>query len=118
VHVRLTRLLGYGTVAALLLLGSPASAGSKLVQARLSLVSSQPAVARGAHFAHRERVRVSFRAGGDASVRVVRTTATGTFVAQAPAGFAYSPCGAPLVVDADGARGDHAVLSVPQRECP
>jgi len=104
--------------AVLLLLGSPVVAGSNSVKARLALVSSQPAVARGAHFAHRERVRVSFRAGGDPSFRVVRANAAGVFVAPAPAGFAYSPCRAPLEVEADGAQGDHAVLRVPQRECP
>jgi hypothetical protein len=117
--VRLARLLICAFAAALVLFSSPISSGSSLAKPRLTLVSFRPTVVvRGVHFAHRERVRVSFRAGGDASLRVVRVTATGAFVAPAPDGFAYSPCGAPLAIDATGARGDHAVLKVPQRECP
>jgi len=117
--VRLLRLFVCAPAAALFLLGSPVSASSDARKPRLSLVVVRPAVVvRGAHFAHRERVRVSFRAGGDPASRVVRTSATGGFLASAPSEFAYSPCGAPLAVDAAGAKGDHAVLRVPQRECP
>jgi hypothetical protein len=85
---------------------------------RLALTVAQPATVRGLHFAGLERVRVTFSAGGDAAMRTVRTTATGTFVAPAPPGFEYSPCGAPLVVAAVGARGDRAALRLLQRECP
>jgi hypothetical protein len=117
--VRLARLLSCAFAAALVLFSSPVSSRSELAKPRLTLLSVRPTVVvRGAHFAHRERVRVSFRAGGYPSMRVVRTTITGVFVAPAPSGFTYSPCGAPLVVAADGARGDHAMLRVPQRECP
>jgi hypothetical protein len=117
--VRLARLLACALAAALVLFSSAVSSGSALAKPRLTLLSFPPyVVVRGAHFAHHERVRVSFRAGGEASSRVVRATATGVFVAPAPSGFAYSPCGAPLEVDADGARGDHAVLKLPERECP
>ena len=84
----------------------------------LTLVAPQPATVRGAHFARLERVHVGFSAGGPSATRTVRTTASGTFVAVAPADFAYSPCGAPLLVSAVGARGDRATLKVPQRECP
>jgi hypothetical protein len=116
VHVLLT-----ASAAVLFLLGSPGFAGSeaKAVKPRLSLVRDTPTVlVRGAHFSHRERVRVTFRANGDPSSRVVRTTVKGTFFASPPTGFAYSPCASPLVVDASGAKGDHARLRVPQRECP
>jgi len=105
--------------AVLFLLTSPGSADSEAVKPRLTLVVVQPTVVvRGAQFAHRERVRVSFRAGGGPFSRIVRTTVKGAFLASAPSGFTYSPCGAPLVVDAIGAKGDGAVLRVPQRECP
>jgi len=94
------------------------AATAALPKPRLVLSDAQPATVHGAYFARSERVRLSFSAGGDASTTTVGTSATGTFVATAPPGFKYSPCGAPLVVRAIGARGDHATLRVPQRECP
>jgi len=85
---------------------------------RLVLSDVRPATVRGAHFASSEQVRLRFSAGGDASTAIARTSGAGTFVATAPPSFGYSPCGAPLVVRAIGAGGDHATLRVPQRECP
>jgi len=114
--MRVTRLVVCASAAVLFLAGAPAPAAG--VKPRLSLVSAQPLVVRGAHFAGRERVRLSFRAAAEPFVRVVRTTARGMLVAPAPAGLVYSPCASPLVVVATGARGDRAVLKVPQRECP
>jgi hypothetical protein len=84
----------------------------------LAMAALQPPTVRGTHFARLERVRVGFSAGGVTATRTVRTTAAGTFVAPAPAGFAYSPCGSPLVVTAVGATGDRAALRLRQRECP
>lgn len=104
-------------VAAAAVAGSVAAAPVK-PKPRLVMATAQPAVVHGSHFAGGERVRVSFSTGGDASTRAVRATAAGTLIAAAPAGFTYSPCGAPLLVTALGARGDRATLKVPQRECP
>jgi hypothetical protein len=95
-----------------------APAGRAAPKPHLVLTVAQPPTVRGTHFAARERVRVTFTAGGDGSVRSIRTSRSGAFVARAPGDFAYSPCGAPLVVVAIGARGDRATLKVPQRECP
>ena len=108
------------TCAALVVAGGLrlAAATSAPTKPRLALSVVQPATVRGTHFAALERVRVSFSAGGAASMRTVRTTAAGTFVAPAPAVFTYSPCGAPLLVIAVGARGDRATLKLAQRECP
>ena len=102
----------------LVALAVAAPAAARAVKPSLTLAAAQPATVRGAHFARLERVRVSFGTGDNSATRTVRTTASGTFVATAPAAFAYSPCGAPLVVSAVGARGDRATLKVPQRECP
>jgi hypothetical protein len=101
---------------AVLAVAAPAAAAATKPTLRLS--SEQPVTVRGAHFARLERVRVSFSAGGAAATRTVRTTESGALVATAPADFAYSPCGAPLVVIAVGARGDRATLRIAQRECP
>ena len=104
-------------VAAAVVAGSVAAAPVK-PKPQLLMATARPAEMHGSHFAGGERVVVSFSTGGDAATRAVRATATGTLVAMAPAGFTYSPCGAPLVVTALGARGDRATLKVPQRECP
>ena len=85
---------------------------------RLALSALQPATVKGRNFAGLERVRVGFSAGGETWTRTVRTTAAGTFVAQAPDEFTYSPCGSPLLLTAVGARGDRATLKLAQRECP
>ena len=105
-------------LAVLAVLAVAAPAAAQAAKPTLTLTAAQPATVRGAHFAGLERVRVGFSSGGATATRTVRTTASGTFVASAPAAFAYSPCGAPLVVVAAGARGDRATLKVPQRECP
>ena len=108
-------------VAVAVLLGAAAVASAAATPApkpRLAVAAEHPVTVRGWHFTGLERVRLSFSAGGDPSTRTVRATAAGTFVAPAPPGFAYSPCGAPLVVAAVGAHGDRAWLRLPQRECP
>ena len=99
------------------LVGS-APASPAVTKPTIALSTLKPLTVRGAHFARVERVRVSFSAGGDAATRAVRTTGSGTFVAPAPEGFAYSPCGSPLVVVAVGSTGDRATLRLRQRECP
>jgi hypothetical protein len=104
-------------VLAAAVVGSAAATSAK-AKPHLSVSVVPSATARGWHFASLERVRVTFSAGGDSATRNVRTTSRGTFVAPAPADFAYSPCGAPLLVSAVGARGDRAVLRLAQRECP
>jgi hypothetical protein len=99
------------------LLGS-AAANPVARKPSLAMAALRPPTVRGAHFARLERVRVGFSAGGNVATRTVRTTRSGNFVAPAPAGFAYSPCGSPLVVTAVGATGDRATLRLRQRECP
>ena len=70
---------------------------------------------RGAHFAPREVVRVTFLGPAPRTQRRVRTTATGTFTVALPS---FDPCTESLTILAAGVRGDDARLKLPQRACP
>jgi hypothetical protein len=70
---------------------------------------------RGAHFAPRETVRVTFLGPAPRTQRRIRTSATGTFTVQLPS---FDPCTESLTILAAGARGDDARLKLPQRACP
>ena len=69
------------------------------------------------HFHEHERVRVTFDAGTQAPIVVVRTSASGSFTVSAPSGFTSDPCGSALVISAAGVQGDQALLRRPPRLC-
>ena len=53
----------------------------------LRIVQAQPPIVSGAHFRHAERVKVTFDLGAQRFVRIVRTTAAGSFSASAASGI-------------------------------
>jgi hypothetical protein len=79
---------------------------------RLRLTSMSPVRVAGTRFVHGERVRVRY----GTSLRVVRASPAGSFVAQ----FTVSadPCNGPVLITAVGTRGDTAAIKLPERACP
>lgn len=84
----------------------------------LALVKSAPVTVQGRHFKARERVRVTFSAGGAKTIRNVRAGSTGSFVAAASEEMQHDRCGDLLLVLAEGREGSHASLKYPLPECP
>lgn len=74
--------------------------------------------ARGAHFAARERVTVTLRAGDAIRIRRVRAGAGGGFVVSFGALDPNDRCGTTPKVVAVGARGSRATATRPRAECP
>jgi hypothetical protein len=97
-------------------LGAGAPAAAVSTAPTLAILSVSPLQVRGADFAARERVRVTFEVAGSARAVVVRTTARGTFTVAVPGGVMYDPCGA-LLVNAQGQHGETTFLRRPPREC-
>jgi hypothetical protein len=83
----------------------------------IAFVSSSPLQVRGVHFAGRERVHLTF-AAKTTTVLTIRTTRAGTFLVNAPTGFALDQCGGgSITVSAAGVHGDAALLRRPSRLC-
>jgi len=99
-------------VAALALAGAAKPASTPAPA--LLLADRAPLVVRGVHFRSSERVRLSV-----AGVRraAITATAAGTFVARLGQ-VRDDACTNPLLVVAVGSAGSHAVLKLPQPECP
>lgn len=89
-----------------------AAAPARSALPRLRLTSLSPVQVAGSRFLRGERVRVRY----GTSLRIVRASPVGSFVAQ----FAVSrdPCNGPTLITAVGARGDAATLKLPARVCP
>lgn len=87
-------------------------------KASLRLTSSAPLTVRGRGFRAKEKVRVVVAVSGAKTVRFVRTTRAGVFTVRFTTTVPYDPCNADLVATAAGARGDSALLKLPQRACP
>ena len=97
------------------LAGTSAGAVSKPA---LKLVRANPLTLRGSGFARHERVRVTVSADRT-FFRTVRTTGAGTFTAAFDdVSFSFDRCGDGWIISARGARGDRAVLKLPQPDCP
>jgi hypothetical protein len=107
------------TIALLALTGASAASSQSVAPGPNLVIGSQSGslVVRGRRFAHRERVRVTFRTGRQTLTRTVRATPTGTFSLTSPATLAYDPCSTTLVVAAAGTSGDSAQVRRPQRLC-
>jgi hypothetical protein len=111
-----SRLALIGALAAALALTGTASGGASTPS--LKLVRGKPLTVRGSGFYRLERVRVAVFASRT-FLRSVRTSATGTFTASfIEVAFSFQRCGDGLIISARGARGDVAVLKLPQPECP
>jgi hypothetical protein len=102
-------------VAAVVLAGTAAGGVTKPT---LKLVRVNPLTVHGSGFMRRERVRVTVVANRTFA-RSVRTTAAGTFTAAfGDVSLSFDRCGDGWLIAARGARGDAAVLKLPQPECP
>ena len=98
--------------------GALAGTAGAQVKPSLRLVANSPLTVRGAGFHAKEKVRVTVAVSSVKQVRVVRTTAAGSFTVEISSTAPYDPCNDTLVVNAAGAIGDQAILKLPQRACP
>jgi hypothetical protein len=79
-------------------------------------ISADPLVVRGKSFRPAERVRVKLSSAQVSRVRVVRTTAAGTF--SATFALPFDPCNDTLTAVATGPGDERASAKLPARECP
>jgi hypothetical protein len=96
------------------LIGSAASGGESRDKATLKLTKGVPLTLRGAHFAPKERVRVTVSSKLKRA-KVVRASVGGGFVVSFQ--DAYDRCTG-LFALAAGATGSRATLKMPQLGCP
>ncbi len=102
--------------AAFVLTGTGLAASA--IQPALFLKSVNPPVVAGTHFRGGERVTVTFRAGSATSVKRVRASASGQFVANASDTAVADRCGDLLLVLAVGKSGDRASTKRMLPDCP
>jgi hypothetical protein len=79
-------------------------------------ISGDPLVVRGKSFRPAERVRVRLSSAQASRVRVIRTTAAGTFAATFS--LPFDPCNDTLTAVATGPTDERATAKLPARECP